>query len=189
MNKFRAFIGMFFLAVSIGQSEEVIRIGIGTQDTTINCAAGGAVVRELHLLEKYLPHDGRYKDIKYEIVWHNFTSGAPANTEMRANKLQDQGWDPERDVSIITQAPEVAGSALKAGQIDAHADFVPFGELFPFRGIARKIYDGSSSGIPTTNGIQVRSDFAEKYPELVIAYLKATIEANRLIREHPEELC
>jgi len=221
MNKFRAFIGMFFLAVSIGQSEEVIRIGIGTQDTTINCAAGGAVVRELHLLEKYLPHDGRYKDIKYEIVWHNFTSGAPANTEMLANKLnitnmadfpailgasafqaanngvktyyiatlsgstrgagnavvvplqskvqsfselkgkrisvpfgstahamllraiQDQGWDPERDVSIITQAPEVAGSALKAGQIDAHADFVPFGELFPFRGIARKIYDGS----------------------------------------------
>jgi hypothetical protein len=45
MNKFRAFIGMFFLAVSIGQSEEVIRIGIGTQDTTINCAAGGAVER------------------------------------------------------------------------------------------------------------------------------------------------
>jgi NitT/TauT family transport system substrate-binding protein len=267
MNKFRAFIGMFFLAVSIGQSEEVIRIGIGTQDTTINCAAGGAVVRELHLLEKYLPHDGRYKDIKYEIVWHNFTSGAPANTEMLANKLditnmadfpailgasafqaanngvktyyiatlsgstrgagnavvvplqskvqsfselkgkrisvpfgstahamllraiQDQGWDPERDVSIITQAPEVAGSALKAGQIDAHADFVPFGELFPFRGIARKIYDGSSSGVPTTHGIQVRSDFAEKYPELVVAYLKATIEASRQIREHPEELC
>jgi len=78
---------------------------------------------------------------------------------------------------------------LKAGQIDAHADFVPFGELFPFRGIARKIYDGSSSGVPTTHGVQVRSDFAEKYPELLVAYLRATIEASRLIREHPEELC
>jgi NitT/TauT family transport system substrate-binding protein len=59
----------------------------------------------------------------------------------------------------------------------------------PFRGIARKIYDGSSSGVPTTHGVQVRSDFAEKYPALVVAYLKATIEASRLIREHPEALC
>ena len=255
------------VAVVSGWSEQVIRIGIGTQDTTINCAAGGAVVRELHLLEKYLPHEGKYQGVKYDLVWHNFTSGAPANSEMLANKLditnmadfpailgasafqaanhgvktyyiatlsgstrgagnavvvpvqskiqsfselkgkrisvpfgstahamllraiQEQGWDPDNDVTIITQAPEVAGSALKANQIDAHADFVPFGELFPFRGIARKIYDGSSSGLPTTHGVQVRSDFAEKYPELVVAYLKATIEASRLIREHPEELC
>jgi NitT/TauT family transport system substrate-binding protein len=267
MKKLGAVIGALFLTAAIGWSEQIIRIGIGTQDTTINCAAGGAVVRELHLLEKYLPHDGKYQDAKYDIVWHNFTSGAPANSEMLANKLdltnmadfpailgasafqaanngvktyyiatlsgsihgagnavvvplqskvqsfnelkgkrisvpfgstahamllraiQDQGWDPERDVSIITQAPEVAGSALKAGQIDAHADFVPFGELFPFRGIARKIYDGSSSGVPTTHGVQVRSDFAEQYPELVVAYLRAAIEASRLIREHPEELC
>jgi NitT/TauT family transport system substrate-binding protein len=108
---------------------------------------------------------------------------------MLLRAIQNQGWDPDRDVTIITQAPEIAGTALKAGQIDAHADFVPFGELFPFRGIARKIYDGSSSGVPTTHGVQVRSDFAEKYPELVVAYLKATIEASRLIRAHPEELC
>ncbi len=46
---------------------ETIRIAIGTQDTTINCAAGGPVVRELKLLEKYLPREGKYKDVKYEI--------------------------------------------------------------------------------------------------------------------------
>jgi len=251
----------------LSQAEDQIRIAIGTQDTTINCAAGGAVVRELHLLEKYLPHDGRYKQAHYDVIWHNFTSGPPLNSELLADKLDignmadfpavlgasafqasnngvrtyyiatlsgsvtgagnavvvptsspiqsfsalkgkrisvpmgstahamllraifDQGWDPERDVTIVSQAPEVAGSALKANQIDAHADFVPFGELFPFRGIARKIYDGSASGVTTTHGIQVRSDFAEKYPELVIAYLRATLEADRLIREKPEDLC
>ena len=107
---------------------------------------------------------------------------------MLLRAIHDQGWDPDRDVSITSQAPEVAGSALKANQIDAHADFVPFGELFPFRGIARKVYDGSSSGITTTHGVQVRSDFAEKYPEIVVAYLKATLEADRLIRSNPEEL-
>lgn len=245
---------------------EKIRIGIGTQDTTINTAAGGPVVRELHLLEKYLPRDGKYKDAEYDIVWHNFPSGPPLNNELLANKLdigqmadfpailgavafqtanngvstfyiaslslgakgagnavlvpgaspvqsfsglkgkrvsvpfgstahaallravQDQGWDPEKDIQLVSQAPEVGGSALKANQIDAHADFVPFGELFPFRGFARKIYDGSSTGVTTTHGIQVRSDFAEKYPELVIAYLRATLEASQLIQENPEEL-
>jgi len=267
MKFFGVAIGSLVLLASSGWTQEVIHIGIGTQDTTINCAAGGAVVRELHLLEKYLPHDGKYQGVQYDVYWHNFTSGAPANSEMLANKLvitnmadfpsilgasafqaanngvrtyyiatlsgnihgagnaivvplqskvesfaelkgkrisvpfgstahamllraiQNQGWDLDRDVTIITQAPEIAGTALKAGQIDAHADFVPFGELFPFRGIARKIYDGSSSGVPTTHGVQVRSDFVEKYPELVVAYLKATIEASRLIRAHPEELC
>jgi NitT/TauT family transport system substrate-binding protein len=54
------------VAVVSGWSEQVIRIGIGTQDTTINCAAGGAVVRELHLLEKYLPDDGKYQGVKYD---------------------------------------------------------------------------------------------------------------------------
>src|SRR3954451_6839323 len=66
---------------------ETIRVAVGTQDTTINCATGGLMIRELHLLEKYLPHDGKYKDVQYEIEWHNFTSGAPLTNEMVADKL------------------------------------------------------------------------------------------------------
>jgi NitT/TauT family transport system substrate-binding protein len=245
---------------------ETIRVAIGTQDTTINCATGGPLVRELHLLEKYLPRSGRYQDAKYDIQWENQPTGAQLNSKYLANQLdivqmadfpsvlgatalqasggqarslyiatlsggingagnailvpaqspvqslaelkgkklsvpfgstahamliralQDLGWDPNRDVEIVTQTPEVGGSALKAGQIDAHADFVPFGELFPFRGFARKIYDGSSTGVTTTHGVQVRSDYAERYPEIVVAYLKATLEADRLFREDPEGL-
>jgi len=106
---------------------------------------------------------------------------------MLLRAILDLGWDPARDVTIITQTPEVAGTALRAGQIDAHADFVPFGELFPFRGFARKIFDGSSTKVTTTHGIQTRSDFAAKYPELVVAYLKATLEADGLLRKEPEE--
>jgi NitT/TauT family transport system substrate-binding protein len=245
---------------------ETIRVAIGTQDTTINCATGGPLVRELHLLEKYLPKTGKYQNVKYDLHWENQPTGAQLNSKYLANQLdivqmadfpsvlgatalkaagdkvqslyistlsggirgagnaivvpsdsavqslaelkgkkisvpfgstahamliralQDLGWDPNTDVEIVTQTPEVAGSALKAKQIDAHADFVPFGELFPFRGFARKIYDGSSTGVTTTHGVQVRSDYAEKYPEIVVAYLKATLEADRLYRERPEEL-
>lgn len=245
---------------------ETIRVAIGTQDTTINCATGGPLVRELSLLEKYLPRTGKYEHVRYDVKWENQPTGAQLNSKYLANQLdivqmadfpsvlgatalaaagdevrslyiaslsggikgagnaivvpidskvqslaelkgkklsvpfgstahamliralQDLGWDPNRDVEIVTQTPEVAGSALKAKQIDAHADFVPFGELFPFRGFARKIYDGSSTGVTTTHGVQVRSDYAKKYPEIVVAYLKATLEADRLYREKPEEL-
>src|SRR5690242_2094341 len=69
------------------QSAETIRVAIGTQDTTINCATGGLLIRELKLLEKYLPKDGKYKDVTWDIQWKNFTSGAPLTNEMVAGKL------------------------------------------------------------------------------------------------------
>jgi NitT/TauT family transport system substrate-binding protein len=242
---------------------ETIRVAIGTQDTTINTATGGLLIRELKLLEKYLPHDGKYKDVTYDIQWKNFTSGAPITNEQIAGKLdfgvmadfpgsfnglahikagrkslfitvlsgsvngsgngivvptesqiqsitelkgktisvpfastshgmllravKAQGWDAESDVTIITQAPEVAGAALKANQIEAHADFVPFAELFPWRGFARKIYDGSQAKTPTFHGALVDASYAEKYPEIVTAYLQAAIEADQLIAKEPEK--
>src|SRR3954470_8736635 len=245
---------------------ETVRVAIGTQDTTINCATGGPLVRELHLLEKYLPHAGTYAGLRYDVQWENQPPGAQLNSKYLANQLdivqmadfpsvlgatalkaagdqvrslyiatlsggihgagnaivvpadseiaslqelkgkkvsvpfgstahamliravQDLRWDPQKDLEIVTQTPEVAGSALKAHQIDAHADFVPFGELFPFRGFAKKIYDGSSTGVTTTHGVQVRSDYAAKYPEVVVAYLKATLDADKQYQENPEQL-
>ncbi|GAB2875729.1 ABC transporter substrate-binding protein [Pseudoduganella ginsengisoli] len=249
--------------VALSANAETIRIAIGTQDTTINCATGGLLIRELKLLEKYLPKDGKYKDAQYDIQWKNFTSGAPLTNEMVAGKLdigsmadfpgsfngaafqkagrqsqfitvlsgstqgsgngivvpkassiqslaelkgktisvpfastahgmllravKAQGWTPDRDVTIVTQAPEVAGSALQANKIDAHADFVPFAELFPHRGYARKIYDGSQANAPTLHGSLVDTDFAKKYPEIVVAFLRAAIEADRLVTAEPEK--
>ncbi|WP_238947937.1 ABC transporter substrate-binding protein [Caldimonas brevitalea] len=245
------------------RAETVIRVAIGTQDTTINCATGGLLVRELKLLEKYLPRDGKYQDVRYDIQWKNFTSGAPLTNEMVADKLdfgamadfpgslngaahlkagkksiflsvlsgstigsgngivvpkdspvqsvaelkgkqisvpfastahgmllralKAQGFDLERDVTILTQAPEVAGSALQANKIDAHADFVPFADLFPYRGFARKILDGAQTNAPTLHGTLVNADYAKKYPEVVTAYLRAAIEADRLYAAEPEK--
>ncbi|KAF1045188.1 ABC transporter substrate-binding protein [Xylophilus sp.] len=245
------------------QGGENIRIAIGTQDTTINCATGGLLIRELKLLEKYLPREGRYKDASYDIQWKNFTSGAPLTNEMVADKLDigsmadfpganngaaflkagrrsvfftvlsgstggsgngivvplqssvtslselkgrtisvpfastahgmllravaAQGWDPRKDVNIITQAPEVAGPALQANKIEAHADFVPFSELFEHRGFARKIYDGSQAEAPTYHGTLANAAYAEKHPEIIVAFLRAAIEADRLFAAEPEK--
>lgn len=251
-------------ASSESYSGEVIRIAIGTQDQVINTAVGGATVRELELLEKHLPTDGKYEGVKYEIEWSSYTSGPPITNKMLAdqldiglmgdfpavinlikfqqeakdadsvfvgtlaysptgagnavvvpkdsdatsladlkggtisvpfgsaahgmllNALADAGLNPDTDVELISQAPEVGGASLRTGQIDAHADFVPFGELFPFRGFAKKIFDGAQTGVPTLHGIVVRSDFAEEHPEIVVAYLKAVLEANQMFQADPE---
>jgi NitT/TauT family transport system substrate-binding protein len=61
---------------------------------------------------------------------------------MLLGALKKEGINPETEVKLVSQAPEVGGTSLKTNQIDAHANFVPFGELFPLRGFARKIFDG-----------------------------------------------
>ena len=50
-----ALAGLVLASFTLSASAETIRIAIGTQDTTINCAAGGLLIRELGLLDKYLP--------------------------------------------------------------------------------------------------------------------------------------
>ena len=124
-------------------------------------------------------------DLKGKQVSVPFGSAAHG---MLLKALERASLDPEKDVKLVSQSPEVGGTSLLTNQIDAHADFVPFGELFPFRGFARKIFDGAELNVPTFHGVVVRSDFANDYPEIVIAYLKAVLEANKMFREQPEAL-
>ena len=251
-------IGATIIAVAVGfasgaQAEE-ITIGIGTQDTTTNTVTTGVVIRQLHLLEKFLPHDGKYAGAIYTLDWQNFTSGPPVTNAMIAGKLQfgamgdfpllvngftfqsnpdshsqliavaaynAQGagnavlvnaaspyfklndlkgkvvsvpfgsaahgmvlaamqannW-PANYFRLVNQSPEIGATNLQEQKIDAHADFVPFGELLPFRGFARKIYDGAQTGLATWHGVVVRTDFAQQYPEIVTAYVRAILAAN-----------
>ncbi|MFG1243038.1 ABC transporter substrate-binding protein [Xanthobacter sp. V7C-4] len=244
------------------RAQTAISFGIGTQDTTTNTVTTGVVIKELKLLEKYLPKDGKYANVAYTIDWQNFTSGPPVTNGMMADKLQfgamgdyplvvngytfqsnpqsksqligiaaynldgsgngvvvhkdspyfelsdlkgkvlsvpfgsaahgmilkamqDKGW-PADYFKLVSQSPEVGSTNLQERKIDAHADFVPFAELLPFRGFARKIFDGVETNAPTWHGMVVRTDFAQKYPEVVVAYLKAVIDANDWVRKDPQ---
>jgi NitT/TauT family transport system substrate-binding protein len=99
--------------------------------------------------------------------------------------MQDKNW-PADYFQLVSQSPEVGSTNLQEKKIDAHADFVPFAELLPFRGFARKIFDGVETNLPTWHGVVVRTDFAERYPEVVVAYVKAIIEANKWLRADPK---
>src|SRR5260221_10136905 len=243
-------------------AQTVVTIGIGTQDTTTNTVTSGVIIKQLKLLEKYLPKDGKYATIRSELEWNNFTSGPPVTNGMMANKLQfgamgdyplvvngftfqsnpesrsqliavaayniygsgnglvvhkdspyfelsdlkdkvvsvpfgsaahgmilkamqDRKW-PADYFRLVSQSPEVGSTNLQEKKIDGHADFVPFAELLPFRGFARKIFDGVETNAPTWHGAVVRTDFAEQYPEVVVAYIKALIAANEWFRADPK---
>ena len=64
-------------------AQTIVTIGIGTQDTTTNTVTTGTIVRELKLLEKHLPKDGKYANIKFELEWQNFTSGPPVTNAIK----------------------------------------------------------------------------------------------------------
>src|SRR6266702_8976495 len=84
----RALIGLSLLAVGQAYASQSIEIGIGTQNNTTNTVTGGVVVKELKLLDKYLPTTGKYKDIRFTVNWQNYTSGPPITNGMIADKIQ-----------------------------------------------------------------------------------------------------
>ena len=244
------------------QEKQEITIGIGTQNTTTNTVTGGIVIKELKLMEKYLPTTGKYKNTTWKLDWQNFTSGPPVTNGMVANKLQigmmgdypllvngatgqlnrgnetqlvaiiaynafgsgngvvvhkdspyyeladlkgknvsvpfgsaahgmmlqamqERGW-PENFWNLVSQSPEVGTTNLQEKKIDGHGNFVPFADLLPYRGFARKIFDGVQTKVPTFHGVVVRKDFADKYPEAVVAYIRALMEANDWVRKDPK---
>jgi NitT/TauT family transport system substrate-binding protein len=249
------------LASSGALAGETIRIAIGHQSMCTDTYTAGIVVKELKLLEKHLPKDGKYKDATYEVSWSDYSSGGPITNQMLANKLNfgvmgdyplvvngakfqetaslrtlyvagtgynqkgsgnaivvpvasdiysladlkgkavstpvgSAAWGmllkslqdakmPASSIQLRDQSPAVGAANIAAGKIDAHADFCPWSELMEFRGTGRKIYDGSETGVPYLHGVVVRKDFAEQYPEVVQAFIKAVYEAGKWVEEDP----
>ena len=59
----RALLALFSgIACISAAAAETIDIGIGHQSMCTDTYTAGIIVEKLGLLEKYLPHDGKYKD-------------------------------------------------------------------------------------------------------------------------------
>jgi NitT/TauT family transport system substrate-binding protein len=261
----RVLTGVAFIAGTAGFAvtgavAETITIGIGHQSTVTNTVPGGIILEKLKLLEKHLPHTGKYADASYEIIYRDYTSGPPITNEMLAGKLafgvmgdyplivngakfEASGTSETRfiavtgynlkgtgngivvpvasdvyslqqlagksvstpfgsaawgmflkvlqdnnltdKVTLLNQAPPVGVNNIAQGKVDAHVDFCPWSEVTEFRGTGRKIFDGSEAGIPTFHGTVVTTKFIADYPEIVQAYVDATLEAQDWIAADP----
>jgi NitT/TauT family transport system substrate-binding protein len=122
-------------------------------------------------------------DLKGKNVSVPFGSAAHG---MMLQAMQERGW-PDNFWNLVSQTPEVGTTNLQERKIDGHGNFVPFAELLPYRGFARKIFDGVQTKVPTFHGVVVRKDFADKYPEAVVAYIKAVMEANEWVKKNPKQ--
>lgn len=120
-------------------------------------------------------------DLKGKTVSVPFGSAAHG---MMLQAMQERGW-PSDYWNLVSQSPEVGTTNLQEKKIDGHGDFVPFADLLPYRGFARKIFDGAQTKVPTFHGVVVRKDFADEYPEAVVAYILALMEANDWVRKNP----
>jgi len=147
---------------------------IATLAYNINGSGNGLVV---HRDSPYF----ELADLKGKRVSVPFGSAAHG---MLLRAMRDRGWK-EDFWELSSQSPEIGATSIQEKRVDGHANFVPFAELMPYRGFARKIFDGVETRFPTMHGVIVRTDFAEKYPEVVVAYLKAVLEANEWVRRNP----
>lgn len=87
---------------------------------------------------------------------------------------------------IVNQDPMVGIASIATQKIAAHADFCPISEFMEYKGSGRMIYSGASTKIPYLHGIVVTKAFADKYPAIVTAYIKALIAAQRWIKADPQ---
>lgn len=238
-----------------------IAIRIGHQSMCTDTYPAGVVMKGLNLLQKYLPHTGKYAHATYDVEWSDYSSGAPITQMMLAKKLDfgvmgdyplvvngarfqatakersyliamtnynltgagngivvpanspaksvrdlegkaisvpigSAAWGmlfemaqdehiPIDKFNIVNQDPMVGIASIATHKIAAHADFCPMSEYMEYNGTGRMIYSGASTGIPYLHGVVVTKAFADKYPEIVTAYVEALIAAQKWIRADP----
>jgi NitT/TauT family transport system substrate-binding protein len=75
------------IATARAQQTTTIPITIGHQSMCTDTYTAGIVVKELGLLEKRLPREGKYKNVKFQVTWSDYASGGPITNQMLANRL------------------------------------------------------------------------------------------------------
>ncbi|MEL6160759.1 MAG: LysR substrate-binding domain-containing protein [Cyanobacteria bacterium J06623_5] len=89
------------------RTSETLTITIGTQNKTIQTVTAGIIIQKLGLLEHFLPREGRYVGVGYDIQWRDFTSGAPIVNDLQADRL---------DIGILGDYPLLL-SGMAAGDV------------------------------------------------------------------------
>lgn len=102
------------------------------------------------------------------------------------NLLRDAGADT-RSVNIVPSSPDPA--ALVSGQIDAYSGYsTNQGVILQTRGVDIFVLNVHDLGIPETAGtLYGREDFLAANRDLVVRFLRASVEAWRWALDHPDE--
>ena len=94
--------------------------------------------------------------------------------------------DENIKLELVGQSPEVGLSSLQAGTVDAYIPWPPYGPLSVYRGFGRKLVDGTKYKFNSLRGVVVNKAFAEKYPKVIVGWLRAELDAHKILRDHPK---
>ncbi|MEY2985514.1 MAG: hypothetical protein RLZZ568_2131 [Cyanobacteriota bacterium] len=109
----------FFLRPPASQGSETMTLNIGTQNRTIQTVTAGLIIQRLGLLEHFLPREGRYSKINYQIQWWDYTSGAPIVAGLASKNI---------DIGILGDYPLLlsANHANRESVVKAQTRLVSF---------------------------------------------------------------
>lgn len=130
------------MAVTVWQATaaaETIKIRIGHQSMCTDTYPGGEVIKNLGLLQKYLPTTGKYQGVKYDIEWRDYSSGAPITNMMIGGKL---------DFGVMGDYPLVVNGA-KLQQLQGARSLLITGTAYNLDGAGNGIVVPASSTIYT----------------------------------------
>jgi NitT/TauT family transport system substrate-binding protein len=87
---------------------------------------------------------------------------------------------------FVGQSPEVGLTNLQAGKVEAYLPWPPYGPLAVFRGFGQRLVDGTKYNFDSLRGVVVSKAFADKYPNVVIGWLRAELDAHKILRERQD---
>jgi len=139
-------VAAFAVSWAASADATTIEIRIGHQSMCTDTYSAGLVIKELGLLQKRLPHDGKYKDVQYTITWKDYSSGGPITNEMLADKL---------DIGIMGDYPLIVNGA-KFQATDSLRSLYVAGTGYNLRG------SGNGIVVPVSSNIYSLADLKGK---------------------------
>jgi taurine transport system substrate-binding protein len=130
-------------------------------------------------------------DLKGKKVAAPFASSAHV---LVLDLLEQNGLDPDKDLTLLNLKVNEMPAAMASGEIDACAAWTPhFNKLLNMEGnhlladdTAFSLYKQYSLG-PGPDIMVVRREFAEKYPNTCRAFVKGYFEAVEMLTNQPKE--
>jgi taurine transport system substrate-binding protein len=131
------------------------------------------------------------KDLKGKRIAAPFASSAHV---LVLDILEQNGLDPEKDLTLLNLKVNEMPAAMSSGEIDACAAWTPhFNKLLNMPGNHMLVNDTQFSLYkkyklgPGPDLLVVRTEFAEKYPKTCKAFVKGYFEAVDMLINQPEE--
>jgi NitT/TauT family transport system substrate-binding protein len=88
--------------------------------------------------------------------------------------------------NIVGQSPEVGLTNLQAGKVAAYIPWEPYGKMAVARGFAEPLVDGTKYHFNSLRGVVVSEAFLEAHPDVVLGWMRAELDAHKMMRDQPD---